>query len=180
MNRYALNNELKGIEIYFDSKPEQSTIDTLKTDGWRWHNFKKCWYTKQSDKSLALAESLVSGSTKEVKAEAKQAPEQTVEGIKIGDIFTYSWGYEQTNVDCFQVVGFKGKSTLLLREIATKHSSSCGNSMAENFIADKDNFVSEEVIQKRLMNKSWGKYITFDHGHGRLWDGREFYVSWYA
>ena len=36
--------------------------------------------------------------------------------LKVGDILNTSWGYEQTNVEFYQVVGLKGKS-VLLREV---------------------------------------------------------------
>jgi hypothetical protein len=56
MNKMLLNNELRGIEIYFDNKPIQSIIDSLKENGYRWHNFKKCWYAKQSEKTIEIAQ----------------------------------------------------------------------------------------------------------------------------
>lgn len=39
-------------------------------------------------------------------------------GVKVGDIFYTSWGYEQTNLDFYQVVGLVGKVTVKLRKIA--------------------------------------------------------------
>ncbi len=38
-------------------------------------------------------------------------------GVKIGDLFYTSWGYEQTNVDFFQVVAVKGKTSVLVRQV---------------------------------------------------------------
>ncbi len=67
MTRYELNNEFKGIEIYFDSKPTQAVINTLKSDGWRWHGLKKCWYAKQSNKTIETAEKIINGGSLEVK-----------------------------------------------------------------------------------------------------------------
>jgi hypothetical protein len=49
------NQELNGIELYFESKPNQNIIDELKNNGFRWHNVKKCWYAKQTEKTLKLA-----------------------------------------------------------------------------------------------------------------------------
>lgn len=37
--------------------------------------------------------------------------------LKKGAIFYSSWGYDQTNVDFYEVVGFKGKTLVLLREL---------------------------------------------------------------
>lgn len=40
---------------------------------------------------------------------------------QVGDILTSSWGYDQTNVDCFQVVAI-GKHSVRLRQIKTEIS----------------------------------------------------------
>ncbi len=37
---------------------------------------------------------------------------------KVGDILCSSWGYDQTNVDWYQVVEAKGKNTVVVRRIA--------------------------------------------------------------
>lgn len=37
--------------------------------------------------------------------------------MKLGTIFYSSWGYDQTNIDFYEVVGFKGKTLVLLREL---------------------------------------------------------------
>ena len=55
------NQELNGIEIQFESKPDEATLDALKSNGYRWHRAKKVWYAKQTPERLALAESLTDG-----------------------------------------------------------------------------------------------------------------------
>jgi hypothetical protein len=60
MNTYAINNKLNGIEVYFSQKPEQSIIEELKANKWRWNRAKKCWYAKQSESSLTLAKEIAS------------------------------------------------------------------------------------------------------------------------
>lgn len=56
-----INEELKGIELYFNRKPQQNVLDDLKTNGFRWSNYKKCWYTKQSERAFQIANSLTAG-----------------------------------------------------------------------------------------------------------------------
>lgn len=41
-------------------------------------------------------------------------------GIKVGDWFEMSWGYEQTNVDFFQVVALVGESSVRIRQANPK------------------------------------------------------------
>lgn len=77
MIRYALNNELNGIEIYFDEKPEGLIRDSLKELGYRWNRKKLCWYAKQREDRLELAERLTAG-----RAEAARIMKQEEENNK--------------------------------------------------------------------------------------------------
>jgi hypothetical protein len=72
MVNLVFNNELNGIELYFDKKPLQDIIDSLKNAGFRWHKLKKCWYAKQSEKTLKIAQS-ITGKQAETITEAKSS-----------------------------------------------------------------------------------------------------------
>lgn len=37
--------------------------------------------------------------------------------VSVGDVFASSWGYEQTNVNFFQVISVHGKTTVTVRQI---------------------------------------------------------------
>lgn len=70
MTTLAINKELNGIEVIFESKPAQAVIDSLKNNGFRWHRVKKLWYAKNTAERLALAERIADAkeeSKKEVK-----------------------------------------------------------------------------------------------------------------
>lgn len=95
--------------------------------------------------------------------------------IETGLIFVSSWGYEQTNVDFLQVVGKKGKSTLVLREIEQEVKEK-GN-MSGKTLAIKDKFIGPE-IEKRLDSR--GGFYLSQSQYFKKWDGKEKYVSWYA
>lgn len=56
-----LNNELNGIELVFEGKPENEILTAIKGAGFRWHNVKKLWYAKQTAERIALAESISGG-----------------------------------------------------------------------------------------------------------------------
>lgn len=51
------NEQAKGIELYFETKPNQNTITELKNKHFRWHTAKKCWYNRltQENKDFALS-----------------------------------------------------------------------------------------------------------------------------
>ncbi|MGD7047046.1 hypothetical protein FZC83_02205 [Rossellomorea marisflavi] len=69
-----INEELNGIELYFASKPAQTTLTELKSNGFRWSGRKSCWYAKQSETTHTVALSLVGGSALE---EVTAAPKAT-------------------------------------------------------------------------------------------------------
>lgn len=71
MARYELNNDLNGVEIYFDNMPDESIRNEMKAINFRWHRVKKCWYAKQNEDTMALA--------KRVCGEAESAPKSTRE-----------------------------------------------------------------------------------------------------
>ncbi len=56
-----VNEEMNGIELFFEGKPAKETRDTLKENGFRWSKFKKCWYNKQSENAFKVAENLTNG-----------------------------------------------------------------------------------------------------------------------
>lgn len=49
------NEEKNGVEIRFPAKPDVSILSALKTHGWRWSRFAKCWYHRRTDEALAFA-----------------------------------------------------------------------------------------------------------------------------
>ena len=63
MCKVVLNEEKNGIELSFENKPDRATLDSIKAQGFRWHNAKKVWYAKQTDDRLTFAKSLGSLST---------------------------------------------------------------------------------------------------------------------
>lgn len=63
--------------------------------------------------------------------------------INVGDIFVSIWGYEQTNVNFYQVISFNGKKTVVLREITknfeeTTYRSGNATPINDAFIVGKD------------------------------------------
>lgn len=93
----------------------------------------------------------------------------------IGDIIYNSWGWEQTNIDFFQIVKVT-KSNVFLRPI-TQHVTEYNSSMSEYVAPNPDQFYSEEVTQHKV---SSGWYVSFKHGAGNRYDGTPKYQSHYA
>ena len=55
MCKMLLNEELNGVELYFEGKPAKSILTDLKANGYRYNSKKVCWYAKQSEETLKIA-----------------------------------------------------------------------------------------------------------------------------
>lgn len=78
---------------------------------------------------------------------SRKQPTQNAEGVHVGDLFYVSWGYEQTNIDFYQVVALKGAHTAVLREIGCEYIGGFG--MTGNKRPLRNHFTSEETYTVR-------------------------------
>ena len=56
------------------------------------------------------------------RAEERQAAKTQPRGVSVGDVLVCSWGYEQTNIDFYEVVALNGAQSATLREIAASRA----------------------------------------------------------
>lgn len=82
----------------------------------------------------------------------------------VGSVLYTSWGYEQTNVSFYQVVGFTGKSTVLVRRIGERRVES--GYMSGTTFPKTDTF-SGELLKCRLRSET---SINVDGQTGYLYD----------
>ena len=93
--------------------------------------------------------------------------------IEVGSIFATCWGYEQTNVEWYQITHVKG-CTVRLRRIAGELITT--GYMSGNTKPIKDAFIGEEL--KRIVR---GTGIRIDDVVTAFpSDGKERHCSWYA
>ena len=92
MCKVLLNEKLNGVELYFENKPAQEIINSLKENKFRWNRSKACWYAKQNEQTLALANSLNDGS----EVRSATTVETATKTIKKSD-----------NIDLFELTNIK-------------------------------------------------------------------------
>ncbi|MCC8351569.1 LPD29 domain-containing protein [Bacillus sp. AF23] len=80
-----INEELNGIELYFESKPEQEVLTHLKSNGFRYSGFKKCWWNKRTEKSMQVANSVTKQKITSSKTITKIKKKSKVENIDLWD-----------------------------------------------------------------------------------------------
>ena len=113
---YTINSnpEFNSIEITFDGKPSEAIRTVLKEMRFRWHGIKKVWYGYKDEETVRTAiEKAENGKP------AATATKEKVNkyGVKVGDIFYSSWGYDQTQTDFFQVIALVGETSVKVREV---------------------------------------------------------------
>ncbi len=109
----------------------------------------------------------------------KQAPAICKIPFKPGDIIYNSWGYEQTNVDFYQITRVTDAS-IFIRPIKAEISSSGYSDMCSFLKPLKDEFAGEET-RKKIKWYEENAYINFELGGCSKWNkGEEVYCSWYA
>jgi len=114
------NDQFNSIEVIFNGKPSEAVRDALKDLRFRWHGVRKLWYGYKTEEETRQAIDKAQGESKPVKKAAKAEPVAKANkfGVKVGDLFSASWGYEQTNVDFFQVIALVGDSSVRVREVS--------------------------------------------------------------
>ncbi len=102
--------------------------------------------------------------------------------IEIGTIFFNSWGYEQTNIDWYQVVGLtKTKKSLRFRKIEGCKTMNKPQDMQGTTTPLKDSFLShQKPFLKRIQHYQGEIYIQMESGSLALWDGQPKRFSTYA
>jgi len=113
------------------------------------------------------------------KAARKGSPELMAQ-VQVGSIFDYSWGYDQTNVDFYEVIEVKGQR-VLVQEIGQQSVEGSGGLMSDSRLPVKGRFLANSNREWKVVQFSNGKpYLSKPYGWCGLWDGKAQYCSWYA
>lgn len=84
------------------------------------------------------------------RAESKRAEREARKGghsYQVGDVLMSSWGYDQTNIDFYEVVALVGSCTLELRELAQERSES-GIGMQGGCIPVVGSYIAETIRRR--------------------------------
>jgi len=121
--------------------------------------------------------------TQKAEMEAKKEAQKTLNAsdfFEIGSIIYNSWGYEQTNVDFYQVVRMTAKR-IVLKPIAQQmvEGSMYAHGMAHNVLAVKDAFLDNKKEISLTVRPEGRLSGGESYAYYNKWDGSEKYVSSY-
>lgn len=99
-----------------------------------------------------------------------QADKATDHGLVVGSILSSSWGYDQTNVDFYEVVAVTGKQ-VIIREIEAKQVG------RDSVVPVPGKFVGAPMRKAPSIyqGKPWVKIKSY--ASAKLWDGKPAYET---
>lgn len=121
----------------------------------------------------------------QVKAHRKQARAAFRHGFKVGDILHYSWGYEQTNCEFYQVTAAT-PGRITMRRIAGETVPGSEGFMSCSLLPVRDAFMAGEpeinkIPQPSGMSTDSPGVVAMEFGVATLHDEKKpAYLSWYA
>jgi hypothetical protein len=107
----------------------------------------------------------------------RKVPAISTVPFKIGDILYDSWGWEQTNIDFYEVIKVKTASSIVIRKIA---QNTVETSFMSGHTTPKKGKYVDEPITKRVQWYDNKPYIASEFGSIGKWDGKPISCSWYA
>ena len=134
---------------------------------------KPLWYNyfrnpSSRDQKIKITISNRKGGIKD-KLRKLQEKKEFTHNVQIGDIFVSSWGYDQTNVDFYQVTKVMGKQ-IAVRPIDNKEQGSSSHGTVR-VVPNKNRFTGSE--EKHIIRQ--GNPINFkvnSFSSASLWDGK--------
>ena len=133
------NEAFNSIEVMFDGKPTEAVRTALKELRFRWHGLNKVWYGYKDEETVRTA----IDNAENGKPTTKTTEKVNKYGVKVGDLFEASWGYDQTNVNFFQVIALVGECSVRVREVYPRmidENPTCG------MAADRTYAITNELL----------------------------------
>lgn len=96
--------------------------------------------------------------------------------LAVGDIIYNSWGYDQTNIDFYEVV--KTSANFVWLQPIARDLKETGFMSGE--VTPCPGTCHGEITQRRVHVYGSGNSVHFEFGAGCKWDGTPKHCSWYA
>lgn len=157
-----------------EMNPKKSRRGFASTRGFKLEEAARIYAAMRSD------EDMENERKKSDRRKARAAENKTiVNPFVVGSIFENSWGYDQTNVDYYQVTRVTPRG-VYVRPIGCKSVVNSQGFMSDQVVPAKDQFTGPEQF-KQIRKGSEAGYLSCDHGCMKLVNEEDAtYRSWYA
>ena len=117
----------------------------------------------------------------------KQERQDFAHGFKVGDILSGSWGYEQTNVDFWQVTEVRGKQ-IIMRHLCGELVKGEEGFMQGRMVPVPDAFLTQNGDEWATLRKTpspngsdgKGSVKIASYLYAHEWSGNPMFCSWYG
>lgn len=127
------------------------------------------WEAEKAEKRAASArKAAATRAARKVEEDAKAA---SLKPVRKGDIFVSSWGYDQTNVDFYEVVKVNGPRTVQVVKIG--QCVDYAGSGSDRVVPDRRNRRSEPMTKRlrpQWYNEGWAFKVA-SYADAYTWDG---------
>lgn len=106
------------------------------------------------------------------KADRRAAKAAQVRKVEVGGLYYTSWGYDQTNIDFYEVVELVGQKSALVRRVACVDTST-GN---EPWMTGKSIPAAGQYMGEAKLVRVTGDTFKVDRHYASRWSGRP--VNW--
>ena len=101
------NSEIRYVAaIFFGRQSKPVSHYNFKTKEKRQEEINRCFASRQASQAM--------------KKKIKEDRDAAGRGMEVGDVLCSSWGYEQTNIDFYEVTKLVGKKSVEIRKIAQR------------------------------------------------------------
>lgn len=136
-------------------------------------------YNTPAQRAAKLTEFFESVTANQERKAAMSAERKQPHTLKVGDILNTSWGYDQTQVEFYQVVEVKGKATVVTRELCQEVEEGSEGYDSNRVLAIKDKFCTKATSTHRVNMSGGYPSISANYGqNATLWDGNSQHHSW--
>lgn len=137
----------------------------------------------RAERKAARAKHAASDGRSARRSEPKAAPVEHARSereqmMTVGAILYSSWGYEQTNIDFYEVT----RATKCFIELRLVHSKSEAAGWMQNYVVPaKGDFASSEPIMRKVLGTEKSPYVNINsYACAWLWDGAPKLETHYA
>lgn len=171
----SYTNDKLGIEVYTEDKIYGGTVRYVLHffAGKRSKPDMNFYFTRAEDRQRKIDDYIKRlEEIEQDRVNRRKERNSFVHSLKVGDILYSSWGYDQTNIDFYQVVGLVGKKQVKIKQIASKGVEDTGY-CSRMVVAVKDSFVGEEMRKLVSTSGYCGDGVKIaSYASAHLWDGK--------
>ena len=160
------NEEKNGIELYFSNKPDEEIRNILKSNGFRWARYNKCWYCKDTEEKRDLLRSLgwLNEENKTVEVNNETINNIEYEEIDINDIESYTIDKDISDRENNSVM-FRSQytdHTKILQDLLQRYQEKVLNLLQDENITPAMEYKIKSKLQdfKKKYTNAYKDYLT--------------------